>query len=79
MSVDVRTEIVIDRPRLDVARYVSDPDHAPEWYENIQSVEWRSPRPVAVGTRIAFVARFLGRNLAYTFEVKELVATASGW
>ena len=33
----------------------------------------RNPRPVAVGSRIAFVAHFLGRRLAYTYEVRELV------
>ena len=35
---------------------------------------WKSLRPVAVGSRIAFVARFLGRRLAYTYEVTEMIA-----
>src|SRR5581483_712535 len=38
------------------------------------SVEWRSPRPVGVGSQIAFVAAFLGRRIAYTYEVREHVA-----
>ena len=73
MAVDVRTEIVIDRPRDRVAEYAIDPSHAPEWYANIDSVRWETPAPLGVGSRLAFVARFLGRRLAYTYEVRELV------
>ncbi len=74
MPVDVRSEIEIARPRADVAAYVADPDNATAWYVNIKSVEWQTPRPVAVGTRLGFVAQFLGRRLTYTYEVSELVA-----
>lgn len=73
MPVDIQTEIEIDRPRSEVAAYASDPDNATSWYENIKAVEWESPRPVAVGSRIGFVARFLGRRLAYTYKVKVIV------
>ena len=71
-SVDVETEIVIERPRHVVASFAADPDNTTAWYGNITSVEWRSPKPITVGSRIAFVARFLGRTLAYEYEIKEL-------
>jgi len=71
--VDVVSEIEIARPRGEVAAYVLDQDNAPEWYANIESVEWQTPPPVAVGSRFAFVARFLGSRLDYAYEVRELV------
>ena len=72
-DVDVLTETVIRRPSAVVAAYAGDPTNAPEWYANISSVDWQTPPPVAVGSRMAFVANFLGRRLAYTYEVTELV------
>lgn len=73
MAVDVLTEIVIDQSLEVVAGYAADPSNAPDWYANIQSVDWKTSPPIRVGSRMAFVARFLGRRLAYVYEVVELV------
>ncbi|WP_426451848.1 SRPBCC family protein [Paenibacillus sp. S-38] len=68
---DVQTEITIHRPLEEVSAYTADPDHAPEWYVNIHSAEWRTPRAISVGAQIAFKARFLGRELSYVYEIVE--------
>lgn len=73
MSVDVQTEVVIDRRIDEVAAYATDPSNAPEWYANIESVDWQTPTPAAAGSKMTFVARFLGRRLEYTYEIVELV------
>jgi uncharacterized protein YndB with AHSA1/START domain len=73
LMVDVVTEIEIARPRDEVAAYASDPDNAPRWYRNIDSVQWQTTPPLAVGSRMVFMARFLGRRLSYIYEVREIV------
>ena len=72
MAVDVVTDIVIARPREQVAAYAAEPDTAPSWYVNIKTVEWETPRPLQLGSRLTFTAHFLGRSLSYTYEIREL-------
>ena len=73
MVVDVLTETVIRRPIGEVAEYVANPDHVRDWYVNIRDVKWKTRPPISVGSQLAFVASFMGRRLAYTYEVVELV------
>jgi uncharacterized membrane protein len=85
VAVDVLTEIEIKRPREEVSAFAADPTNATAWYKNIKAVEWETPPPAAIGSRIRFSARFLGRTLDYTYEVREhepghrfVMATAEG-
>ena len=71
MSIDVTTQTDINRPRADVAAFAADPDNATTWYEDINAVRWETPKPLQVGSRVAFEARFLGRRLAYTYQIRE--------
>ncbi|KAA3621380.1 MAG: ATPase [Bacteroidetes bacterium] len=71
--VDVLTKIIIEKPIQEVADYASNPDNAPEWYVNIKTAEWKSPKPLRVGSLVTFTAHFLGRALTYTYEFIELI------
>ena len=70
--VDVITSIEILCPADKVSQFTSDPDNARRWYKNIKSVEWKTEKPLTVGSKIAFVAHFLGRKISYTYEVTEM-------
>jgi hypothetical protein len=61
------------------------PANAPVWYKNITAIEWQTPPPAVVGSRIRFRVLFLGRTLEYTYEVRDaqpgrrlVAATAQG-
>jgi len=71
--VNVRTEIHINRPRAVVAGYAANPDNAHSWYANIHKSQRLTDGPIGAASKVAFSARFLGRELNYTYEFVEYV------
>jgi hypothetical protein len=64
----VTVKTVIDRPPDMVAAFAGDPTNAPQWYRNIRSLDWQTPPPITIRSRMNFVAHFLGQRLSYTYE-----------
>lgn len=71
MSVDVAETVVIERPIAEVAEYAGDPSNAPEWYRRIKTADWQTDPPIKLGSQITFQARFMGKDLVYTYVVTE--------
>jgi uncharacterized membrane protein len=71
--VDIKTEMIIHCPIEKVSSYAADPDHAPEWYVNIDSAEWLTEKPLDLDSQIAFKATFLGRELSYVYRIEEYI------
>jgi uncharacterized membrane protein len=72
VSIDITAEVAIRRPLRDVAAYMIDPAHDPEWIGGVREARMETPPPLAVGSRVARVASFLGRRVEYVNEVVEL-------
>jgi hypothetical protein len=69
MSVDVRPEIVIDRPRAEVAAYMFEPRNDAAWTNGVVAVKPLTDGPLRTGSRVERVSRFLGREFGYLVEV----------
>ncbi|MCB0600503.1 MAG: SRPBCC family protein [Saprospiraceae bacterium] len=80
--IECTNSIEIRRPLSTVAFYAANPDRATSWYQNIQRVTWLTARPLQIGTQVEFEARFLGRQMRYTYSIihyepkKELIMEA---
>ena len=69
MSVNVMVETTINRPVSEVAAYAGDPSNAPRWYRRIKAAEWVTEPPLRLASRVKFSAKFLGKQLVYTYEI----------
>ena len=69
MSVDVRPEVVVHRPRAEVAAYMFDPANDLAWTGGITSSRPDQPGPLVAGATVVRTAKFLGRTFDYGYVV----------
>ena len=69
MAIDITAEVTIDRKREDVAWFAMDPENDPVWIGGIVEAKMVTEPPFGKGTRVARVAKFMGRRMEYTPEV----------
>ena len=67
--VNVLTQTKIARPPAEVAAFAADPERAHLWCRRVVSVGWATPKPLGVGSRLAFETRFMRRTLSQIYEV----------
>jgi uncharacterized membrane protein len=72
MSTDVQAETFIERPRSEVAAYVTDWRNDPTWIRALSDVRLVTDGPIGVGSQVERVASFLGKRIEYVNEIVEL-------
>jgi uncharacterized membrane protein len=72
MSIDVKAEVQVRRPRDEVAAYMTDPANDPEWIGGLREARVLGEGPLAEGSRVARVASFMGRKVEYVNEITRL-------
>jgi uncharacterized membrane protein len=75
MAIDVTATTEIDRPADTVAAYAFEPTNDPTWIGGISEATLLTPRPIAHGTRVQRLAKFLGRTIDYVLEVTSFEPT----
>jgi hypothetical protein len=72
VKIDITAEVRVARAPGEVAAYMTDPAHDPEWIGGVREARLEGPPPLGAGSRVARVAAFLGRRVEYVNEVVEL-------
>jgi uncharacterized protein YndB with AHSA1/START domain len=62
----------IDRPAEDVFSALVNFDRVPDWNSSVREIRWSKDAPLAVGTTMVYVGKFLGRTFESDAQVTEL-------
>ena len=71
MSVDVAPEIVINRPRTEVAAFMFEPKFDVLWTTGIVDCKPLTDGRLRTGSRVERVSKFLGRRFSYLVDVTD--------
>ncbi len=67
--VDVRPEVIVRRPRRDVAAFMFDPANDARWTGGLVSAKSLTHGPLRKGSKLERTSKFLGRTFSYVIEV----------
>lgn len=69
MAIDVRAEVLIRRPRAEVAAFMFEPTHDAIWTTGVVECRPLTEGRLREGSRVERVSKFLGRQFGYLVEV----------
>lgn len=67
--VNLTKSVHVERPQQEVFEFLADPANDPSWRDSAISAEWMTEGPVAIGSRLKSVDKFMGREIESTSEV----------
>ncbi len=71
MAVDVRAEVVVERPRTVVAEFAMNPANDTRWIGGIETARLLTEPPFRQGSQTERVSSFLGKRIEYVMEAAE--------
>ncbi|MEW5848066.1 MAG: SRPBCC family protein [Myxococcota bacterium] len=69
MAVDIQTQVLIQRPRAEVAAFMFDPRNDAIWTTGVVESRPLTEGPLRVGSRVERISKFMGRQFGYVYEV----------
>ena len=69
MGIDIHTQVLIRRPRAEVAAYMFDPANEARWTTGVVESRPLTPGRLRAGSKVERVTKFLGRQFGYVYEV----------
>ncbi len=69
MGIDVQPEVLIRRPRAEVAAFMFEPRNDSIWTTGVVECRPLTGGPLRTGSRVERISRFLGRQFGYQYEV----------